>query len=214
VTVQGRGTGVSVHEHLEEWLNKQSFVGVDVSANTLAVIVEQEGVRGQVLDFTNDRAGHKKLISLVTKRGHAARVVLEATGNYSLDLAFALHCTKRVEVMVANPRALSQFAGAFLRRSKTDALDAEVIVEFAKRMPFRPWAPPAPACLDLRAISRRIESLTKTAPQLTRLRTHLGGNHATQCARRLPVWRRSVSAGGGAPRAYSMPLSRLSASVG
>ena len=73
-----------------------SFVGVDVSAKTLAVIVEQDGERGQVLDFANDRAGHKKLVALVTKRGRHARVVLEATGNYSLDLAFALYRAKRI----------------------------------------------------------------------------------------------------------------------
>jgi transposase len=156
---------VIVHEHWEERLDKRSFVGVDVSAKMLAVVVEQDDQRGPVLNFANDRGGHKKLVALVTKRGRQARVVLEATGNYSLDLAFALHRAKRIEVMVANPRALSQFAGAFLRRSKTDALDAEVIVEFAKRMPFKPWTAPEPACLDLRAISRRIESLTKTATQ-------------------------------------------------
>ena len=76
--------------------------------------------------------------------------------------------------MVANPRALSQFAGAFLRRSKTDALDAEVIVEFAKRMPFKPWTPPDPETLNLRAISRRIESMTKTATQ-EKNRLHAAG---------------------------------------
>jgi transposase len=146
-------------------LKKISYVGVDVSAKTLAVIVEQEGVRGPVLEFTNDRAGHRKLIALVTKRGRCARVVLEATGNYSLDLALALHRAVRVEVMVGNPRALSQFAGALLSATSTDALDAEVIVEFAKRMPFKAWAPPDPEFLDLRAISRRIEAMTKNATQ-------------------------------------------------
>jgi transposase len=146
-------------------LKKISYVGVDVSAKTLAVIVEHGDVRGNVLEFTNDRAGHRKLIGLITKRGRNARVVLEATGNYSLDLALALHRATRVEVMVGNPRALSQFAGAFLSRSKTDALDAEVIVEFAKRMPFKAWMPPGPVLLDLRAISRRIEAMTKSATQ-------------------------------------------------
>jgi transposase len=77
----------------------------------------------------------------------------------------ALHRAKRVEVMVANPRAISQFAGAYLRRSKTDALDANVIVEFSIRMPFESWKPPEAHCFDLRAISRRVESLTKTATQ-------------------------------------------------
>ena len=75
-----------------------SYVGVDVSAKTLAVIVEQDEQRGALLEFANDRVGHEKLIGLVTKRGRHARVVLEATGNYSLDLALALHRAKRVEV--------------------------------------------------------------------------------------------------------------------
>ncbi len=146
-------------------MEKISYVGVDVSATTLAVIVEQDGKRESVREFTNDRAGHRKLIALVTQRGRHARVVLEATGNYSLDLGLALHRAKRIEVMVANPRALSQFAGAFLTRSKTDELDAEVIVEFAQRMPFKAWTPPEPKILDLRAISRRIEAMTKSATQ-------------------------------------------------
>lgn len=149
----------------ENVLKKSVCVGVDVSAKTLSVVLEQAKERSPLLEFTNDRAGHKKLVSLITKRGRHARVVLEATGNYSLDLALALHRAKRVEVMVANPRALSQFAGAFLRRSKTDALDAEVILEFAERMPFHAWSPPDPECMDLRAISRRMEALTKNATQ-------------------------------------------------
>ncbi len=146
-------------------MKKMNCVGVDVSAKTLAVIIEQDEERGALLEFANDRIGHRKLIAVITKRGRSARVVLEATGNYSLDLALALHRAKRVEVMVANPRAMSQFAGAFLRRSKTDAIDAEVILEFAKRMPFAAWTPPDRECMDLRAISRRIEAMTKNATQ-------------------------------------------------
>jgi transposase len=163
--VQGRGTGGIVVEHREEVLEKMSFVGVDVSAKTLAVIIEQDSQRSTLLEFSNDRVGHKKLIGVITKRGRSARVVIEATGAYSLDLALALHRAERVEVMVANPRALSQFAGAFMRRSKTDALDAEVILEFSKRMPFAVWNPPDTECMDLRAISRRIEAMTKNATQ-------------------------------------------------
>jgi transposase len=84
---------------------------------------------------------------------------------YGLDLAFALHRAKRVEVMVANPRAISAFGKASLQRSKTDALDAETILEFSMRMPFVPWNPPAPSILELRALSRRIEALSKTVTQ-------------------------------------------------
>ncbi len=94
-------------------MEKISYVGVDVSARTLSVVIERDDERGVVLEFTNDRVGHRKLIAVVTKRGRHARVVLEATGNYSLDLGLALHRAKRAEVMIANPRALSQFPRFF-----------------------------------------------------------------------------------------------------
>lgn len=146
-------------------MKKINLVGVDVSAKTFTVRIDHDGERSEAFDLENDPKGHKKLIRLITKKGFQARVVLEATGNYSLDIALALHRAPRVEVMVANPRAVSQFAGAYLRRSKTDALDANVLVEFGRRMPFEAWKPPSAQALDLRAISRRIEALTKTATQ-------------------------------------------------
>jgi transposase len=144
---------------------KLCYVGIDVSAKTFTVVMDREGVRTEVVDLPNDSAGHKKLIRVATQKGFSAKVVLEATGNYGLDLALALHRAKRVEVMVANPRAIAHFALAYLRRSKTDAMDAQVILEFAKRMPFSAWRPPEAYRLDLRAISRRIEALTKTMTQ-------------------------------------------------
>ena len=144
---------------------KLNRVGVDVSAKTVTVIIDHDGTRSEAFDLDNDPKGHKKLIRMITKKGFQARVVLEATGNYSLDIALALHRAPRVEVMVANPRAVSQFAGAYLRRSKTDALDANVLVEFAQRMPFEVWKPPEAHAFDLRAISRRVEALTKTSTQ-------------------------------------------------
>ena len=146
-------------------MKKLNLVGVDVSAKTFTLIIDHEGERTEAMDLPNDLKGHKKLIRMATKKGFHARIVLEATGNYSLDIALALHRAPRVEVMVANPRAVGQFAGAYLRRSKTDALDANVLVEFAQRMPFKAWTPPEAHAFDLRAISRRIEALTKTATQ-------------------------------------------------
>jgi transposase len=144
---------------------KLNHVGIDVSAKTFTVVIDHGGTRTEAFDLSNDAKGHQELIRMATKNGFQARVVLEATGVYSLDLALALHRAKRVEVMVANPRAIGQFAGAYMRRSKTDSLDANIIVEFAMRMDFEPWNPPEAHSFDLRAISRRIEGITKMATQ-------------------------------------------------
>jgi transposase len=146
-------------------MKKRVWVGVDVGSRELVVAVERNGKRDGTLSFENTAEGHRKLIHSITKRGASARVVLEATGVYGFDLALALERAPRVEVMVANPRAVSHFGRASLQRSKTDVLDAEVILEFAKRMPFEPWIAPARETLDLRAISRRMEALAKTATQ-------------------------------------------------
>jgi transposase len=144
---------------------KLNHVGIDVSAKTFTAIIDHEGRRTEAFDLPNDAKGHKKLIRMATTKGFQAKVVLEATGVYSLDLALALHRAKRVEVMVANPRAIGQFAGAYLRRSKTDSIDANIIVEFCIRMEFEPWTAPEPHTFDLRAISRRIEGIIKMATQ-------------------------------------------------
>jgi transposase len=141
------------------------YVGIDVGAKELVVSIDRSGTRESGIVFANDRSGHRKLIRWATKKGAAVRVVLESTGVYGLDLAFALHRAKRVEVMVANPRAIAAFGKASLQRSKTDALDAETILEFSVRMPFVPWTPPNPSILELRALSRRIEAMSKTVTQ-------------------------------------------------
>ena len=102
-------------------MKKLNHVGIDVSAKTFTTIVDHEGTRTEAFDLSNDAKGHRSLIRMITKKGRSAKVVLEATGVYSLDLALALHRAKRVEVMVANPRVIGQFAGATMRRSKTDS---------------------------------------------------------------------------------------------
>ena len=81
---------------------KLNHVGIDVSAKTFTVIIDHEGDRTEAFDLPNDATGHKKLIRMATQKGFHAKVVLEATGVYSLDLALALHRAKRVDVMVAN----------------------------------------------------------------------------------------------------------------
>ncbi len=134
--------------------------GIDVSQETLEVAVRDRSGNERTAQFDNTAAGHRQLIGWLTTGDTVARVVLEATGVYSLDLALALHAAKRVEVMVINPRAARKFADACLQRSSTDATMAVALREYAARMEFVPWAPPAQSVRDLRAIARRLTTLT------------------------------------------------------
>lgn len=141
------------------------LVGIDVGSKELVVALEAAGSRSPRSTFTNDASGHRRLLRWIKKRCRRARVCLEASSIYSLEPAMALHQSKGIELMVANPRAVRDFAGAFLRRSKTDALDADVLLEFARRMPFVVWQPPAVEGLELRALARRIEGLQRMLSQ-------------------------------------------------
>ena len=134
-------------------------VGIDVSAQTLAVCIQRGPRRHPVATFDNDAAGHRKLMRWSTQRGRRARVCLEATGVYSLDLALALHGHPHIQVMVLNPRASRSFAQAMMKRAKTDPVDAEVLLEYVQRMPFTPWKPPADQVLQLQALMRRVHQL-------------------------------------------------------
>ena len=140
-------------------------VGVDVSAKALVVAIE--GARGEPWEgeFTNDASGHRKLLKRLARARGPVRVCVEATGIYHLDLALALHRAEGIEVMVVNPRASKDFGRAFLKRSKTDRVDARLLLEFARRMEFTPWEPPREAILALRALSRRIQALLVTRAQ-------------------------------------------------
>jgi transposase len=141
------------------------FVGVDVSAKTLVVHVQPPEGACQQLTFDNTREGHQKLCRRLTKSGRSTRVALEATGLYSLEVALALVQQPAVEVMVVNPRSLRDFARAQLRRSKTDTVDAQVLLEYVQRMRFQPWQPPTPQSLELRAIGRRLADLSDLITQ-------------------------------------------------
>lgn len=165
----------------------RAFAGGDVSSKEIVVALQRHDDCRERATFPNTAAGHKLLVSWLVRHGSEVRIVIEATGIYSLDVAFALQRAKGIEVMVANPRAIADFARALMQRSKTDKLDAEAILEFSCRMPFVPWIPPSQARLDLRSIMRRICSL-KLQMQQESNRQH-AAEHADEIT---PLIRRDI----------------------
>jgi transposase len=101
---------------------------------------------------------------------------LEATGIYHFDLAIALH-DAGVLLMVINPKASHNFAKVLMKNSKTDAVDADTLAEYAARMDFVAWARPSNEKLALRSFARRINALTG---QKAAAKNHLHALTATQ----------------------------------
>lgn len=78
--MQGRGT--REHRNTGERMVGLRCVGIDVSADEVTVAIEG---RVELATLPNDPEGHERLVRLLTRRGRAARVCLEATGIYHLD---------------------------------------------------------------------------------------------------------------------------------
>jgi len=137
-----------------------NHIGVDVDSKLLVCKINRNGKSFPVTEFDNTPVGHRKFIKWATKSHKQAKVCMEATGVYSLLFALALHQANNIEVMVVNPKAIKHFGTASLQRGKTDALDAETILEYLMRMPFRLWQPPSDEIFEIQHISRRIVQLT------------------------------------------------------
>jgi len=157
------------------------FCGIDVSAKSLTTALLQEGRAIEQRTFANTASGHKSLLSWLKKQRARVRVSLEATGVYSLDLSMALNAAEGIDLAVLNPKAANRFAQT-IRRSKTDAADAEVLAEYSRRMPFTAWCAPNAIALRLRTISRYIDSLTtQNAVGMNRLHAAGGSSSTPRC---------------------------------
>jgi len=133
------------------------------------------------LDNTAEAIG--RLLARQQARCGQFCVVMEATGIYYLDLAVQL-AQAGVEVMVVNPKAAHHVAKAMSQRSKTDALDARMLLTYLQRMDFVPWQPPPREVLELRRLGRHLSRLTG---QKVRLKNQLHALHGTDTTPRVVI---------------------------
>jgi transposase len=136
-----------------------AFAGIDVGAAELMLVIRKNAVSMKVQKFANTPSDRLRLVKRLSKFPEVT-VCLEASGVYHLDLALAL-ADAGVRLMVLNPKAAHNFAKVLLRNSKTDAVDADTLAQYAERMPYQPWVRPATEALMLRALARRINTLTR-----------------------------------------------------
>ena len=139
-------------------------VGIDVSSKSLdvAILVGDRAPRHYLVH--NDAADHRQLIRQMSKL-ESPQVVLEATGTYHLDLAFALR-QARVPLMVLNPKRAKDFVRSRGIHVQTDKVDAIQLAEFGKRMDFVPWKGPSQLEFQIFKLGRAIASMTKDHTRL------------------------------------------------
>ena len=144
-------------------------IGIDVSNNVFDAAMYFDGKIAR-RQFTNTPPGHRQFMVWALRRVHLARVCLEATGIYHLQLALAIHRHPNIELMVVNPCAARRFAEAQMVRAKTDAIDADGLLQYVQRMSFHAWQAPREQVLQLQSLAHRMVQLDK---ELARERSRL-----------------------------------------
>lgn len=134
------------------------LIAFDIGSKRHAYAWEFQGQR-KVGEVANDLPELRTLLNRLIERAGAVRLLVEATGIYYLDLAL-LAAELGIEVSVINPKAGHNFAKALSQRNKTDRLDAVMLLEFLKRMPFTAWQAPDASLLELRHYGRYLTQLT------------------------------------------------------
>ena len=144
-----------------------SFIGVDVSKDTLDVAFPGQG---EVKQYPNHKEGFRRLAVEMCARQNAW-AILEASGGYQNGIAAFLH-EKGILVSVVNPRQVRDFARAKGVLAKTDRIDARVLAEFGKAMPPALWKPKEEPVQELEELVKRRGQLVQILQtERTRLAT-------------------------------------------
>jgi len=138
----------------------RTFIGIDVSKDTLAAAIPSEKGQWEVINFGNNEAGIAALAQKA-KELPGPHVVLEATGNYSMKVVFAL-CESQVPVSVLNPKQSKGFIeGVLLSTTKTDAKDACALALYGQLNKPKAYRLPSDKILEVNQLRVFLKQLKK-----------------------------------------------------
>jgi len=132
-----------------------SWIGIDIAKRSFTA-AQRCSQHLTIETFPMTVAGWRSFCQWAPEDGF--QVCLEATGPYWLRLAHWLE-QAAVPCSVANPRNVRRFAQASEQLSKTDPIDAEILLRFAETFQPSQISPTTGPSRALRAVSRRILQL-------------------------------------------------------
>lgn len=145
-------------------------IGIDVDKKTFKVCMQMQfshnerKVKGS-RTFKNNPSGFEELVSWVNKKLKGQQVlnkdismVMEATGTYHEQLAYYLHA-EAFQVHIVLPLKSKRYLQSIGLRSKNDQIDAKGLSCMGLEQPLEIWEPVSEQMLQLRSLTRQIESL-------------------------------------------------------
>src|SRR5262245_63728154 len=135
-----------------EGATMDAVLGIDIAKAKFVVALRTPEGKTRRKSCPNSPAGFEELGGWLTRQ-HVTRVhaCLEATGPYGEALATWLYDAGHA-VSVVNPAVIHAYARVHLARSKTDALDADLMAQVTATQHPAHWAPPAP---EIRVLDRK-----------------------------------------------------------
>lgn len=148
----------------------RAILGVDIAKSSFTVTLLDEAGYKQRGEWHNTEKGFERLVRWLKQQNNCqageVHVCMESTSVYWEELAEHLHAAG-YRVSVVNPRRIKGYAMSQMRRSKTDALDGDVIADFCRTQQPACWTPPTPEEKKLRALVRHRYALQKSRTQQT-----------------------------------------------
>ena len=108
---------------------QEVHIGMDVSQAKLDVCILPEEKWDQI---DNEPKAIKRYVSKIQGL-KPARVVLEATGKYHLQMAYALTAAG-IDISILNPRLSRNFSECLGVIAKTDRIDAKMLAEYSQKL--------------------------------------------------------------------------------
>ena len=146
--------------------NLPDYIAVDIAKLSLRVQSQSTG-----LDIKNNDSGFKKLLTQTASLNNPL-VVIEATGGYERALMRFL-TQNEIAMVLVNPARVRSFAASEGQKAKTDPIDAEVLLRFAKSKKLQRMPAPAAHQVELTELMDRRDQLSgEIAREKNRIEKH------------------------------------------
>ncbi|MFX7211206.1 IS110 family transposase [Acinetobacter baumannii] len=148
------------------------YLGIDISKNKFDCCIFLNNQKKKTKVFDNNQSGFIKLNEWLQKLEIEILelvAVMEATSIYHENLAYFLY-SNNIKVCVANPARVRKFAAGISVLTKTDEVDAEVLVKYGELAPYNIWQPDSDQLRLLKQLLLRRDAYTS---ELNRERNRL-----------------------------------------
>lgn len=166
-----------------------SNIGIDVGKAQLDIVWHETG---EHLVVENSPQGIRGLIKRLRKE-RLERMAVEASGRYERGIVLAA-MEAGLPVVVVNPKAVRQYAGAIGLLAKTDKLDAGLIAQFAAVIKPEIRAFTTAKTLEIKDLLLRRRQLMEMRTMELNRQQQLGGNLGASCKRVIKLLEKEIAA--------------------